>query len=62
MSALAGEGQKVLVVTLGQILPGVPVWRLSAGAWWPGMTYVVFPGNVGDDTALFKAVKTLSGG
>jgi hypothetical protein len=26
------------------------------------MTYMVFPGNVGDDTALFGAVKTLSGG
>jgi uncharacterized protein YgbK (DUF1537 family) len=46
---------------LGQILPGVPVWRLGMGSRWPGLTYVVFPGNVGDDTALFKAVKTLRG-
>ncbi len=46
---------------LGQILPGVPVWRLGEESRWPGITYVVFPGNVGDDSALLKAVKTLSG-
>jgi uncharacterized protein YgbK (DUF1537 family) len=48
-------------LALGQILPGVPVWRLGAGARWPGMTYVVFPGNVGDETALMRAVSTLEG-
>ncbi len=47
---------------LGQILPGVPVWRLGLGSRWPGLTYVVFPGNVGDETALLRAVMTLSGG
>ena len=46
---------------LGQILPGVPVWRLGEESRWPGLAYVVFPGNVGDDTALLRAVKTLSG-
>ena len=48
-------------LALGQILPGVPVWRLGFGAKWPGVTYVVFPGNVGDDTALMRAVSTLEG-
>lgn len=37
---------------LGQILPGVPVWRLGAETRWPGLAYVVFPGNVGTDLAL----------
>jgi uncharacterized protein YgbK (DUF1537 family) len=46
---------------LGQVLPGVPVWRLETGSRWPGLTYVVFPGNVGDETALLRAVKTLRG-
>lgn len=40
----------------GQILPGVPVWRLGAEARFPGLDYVVFPGNVGGDTALADAV------
>lgn len=46
---------------LGQILPGVPVWQLGVDSRWPGLTYVVFPGNVGDETALLRAVKALSG-
>jgi uncharacterized protein YgbK (DUF1537 family) len=46
---------------LGQILPGVPVWRLGAESRWPGIAYVVFPGNVGDDTAVLRAAKTLLG-
>ncbi|UCD09069.1 MAG: hypothetical protein JSU79_00010 [Dehalococcoidales bacterium] len=46
---------------IGQILPGVPVWRLLENAKWTDIPYVVFPGNVGDDEALLKAVKTLLG-
>ncbi len=37
---------------LGQILPGVPVWQLGAETRYPGMAYIVFPGNVGDEDAL----------
>jgi uncharacterized protein YgbK (DUF1537 family) len=44
---------------IGQILPGVPVWRLSGEARWTDIPYVVFPGNVGDDTAVLRAVRTL---
>lgn len=36
----------------GQILPGVPVWRLGAASLRPGLPYVVFPGNVGGADAL----------
>jgi hypothetical protein len=43
---------------LGQVEPGVPVWRAGRESKFPGMNYVVFPGNVGDDDALFRvAVK-----
>lgn len=40
----------------GQILPGVPVWELGAETKFPGLSYVVFPGNVGDDQAVADAV------
>jgi uncharacterized protein YgbK (DUF1537 family) len=44
---------------MGQILDGVPVWRLGAEARWSGIPYVVFPGNVGDDNALLRVVQIL---
>lgn len=40
---------------LGQILPGVPVWRLGDESRLPGLGYVIFPGNVGDESALSDA-------
>jgi uncharacterized protein YgbK (DUF1537 family) len=42
---------------LGQILPGVPVWRSGAESRFPDMPYVVFPGNVGSADAVLEAVK-----
>jgi uncharacterized protein YgbK (DUF1537 family) len=49
-------------LVLGQLLPGVPVWRLEAGTQprFQGLPYVVFPGNVGGPEALAEAVKMLS--
>lgn len=44
----------------GQILPGVPVWALGDESRYPGLTYVVFPGNVGGDEALVEIVHKLS--
>jgi uncharacterized protein YgbK (DUF1537 family) len=46
---------------LGQVLKGVPVWKLGAGSRWSDVPYVVFPGNVGDGAALLKVVETLAG-
>jgi uncharacterized protein YgbK (DUF1537 family) len=48
---------------LGQLLPGVPVWRLEAplGALGAGIPYVVFPGNVGGPDDLRRVVALLSG-
>lgn len=45
---------------LGQLLPGVPVWRGEKDSRYPGMPYVVFPGNVGADDALVNAVNKLA--
>ena len=44
---------------LGQILPGIPVWRLGAESRFPGLPYVVFPGNVGTDDSLAEAIQIL---
>ena len=44
---------------LGQILPGVPVWELGPETKFPGLPYVVFPGNVGGPESLQDAVQEL---
>ena len=44
---------------LGQILPGIPVWKCGSESRFPGLTYVVFPGNVGAETSLADAVKKM---
>jgi uncharacterized protein YgbK (DUF1537 family) len=44
---------------LGQIYPGIPVWRLGNDSRWPGIPYIVFPGNVGENETLADIVKML---
>lgn len=44
---------------LGQIRPGVPVWRIGEESKFPGLPYVIFPGNVGEVTTLREAVELL---
>lgn len=46
-------------MVLGQALPGVPVWRAGAESKWPGMAYVIFPGNVGGPDAVAQLVGAL---
>ncbi len=57
-------GTKALKVrranVLGQILPGIPVWQTGAESRFPGICYVIFPGNVGEEDSLEKAVAILS--
>lgn len=48
-------------LVLGQIAPGVPVWRTGAESRFPGTPYVIFPGNVGEPTTLREAVQVLMG-
>ncbi len=43
----------------GQILPGVPVWNLGPESRFPGLPYVVFPGNVGDEDGLLAIARKL---
>ncbi|MDL2229892.1 hypothetical protein LJC14_06550 [Treponema sp. OttesenSCG-928-L16] len=49
--ARTGMGVKEAYVA-GQIAKGVPLWELGEETKWPGIHYVVFPGNVGDDNTL----------
>jgi uncharacterized protein YgbK (DUF1537 family) len=43
----------------GQILPGVPVWKLGEESRYPGLIYIIFPGNVGDSGALADVITKL---
>jgi uncharacterized protein YgbK (DUF1537 family) len=46
----------------GQVAPGVPVWVLGPESPFPGLPYVVFPGNVGTPDTLAEVVQRLRGG
>jgi uncharacterized protein YgbK (DUF1537 family) len=49
-------------MVLGQILPGVPVWQAGRESRYPGLIYIVFPGNVGGPEAMVEVVKKLEPG
>lgn len=57
--ATKGLGVKRAIVR-GQALPGVPVWELDENSLYPGLRYIVFPGNVGGPDALAGLVKSLA--
>ena len=46
---------------LGQVRPGIPVWRTGAESRFPGIPYVIFPGNVGEAETLKETVEILMG-
>jgi uncharacterized protein YgbK (DUF1537 family) len=56
-------GVKALAVkqaeVMGQIAPGIPVWKIGAESRFPGLPYIIFPGNVGQDSTLRDIVKLL---
>lgn len=45
---------------LGQIAPGIPVWLTGDESKFPGMKYIIFPGNVGEPTTLKDMVRNLT--
>ena len=49
--------KKALV--LGQAAPGIPVWKTGEESLFPGLSYVIFPGNVGGVDTLRGIVETL---
>ncbi len=59
-SDLATKGLSAeCAMILGQVIAGVPVWKLDAKSKFPEMIYIVFPGNVGDDEALLQVWRKL---
>ena len=46
---------------LGQIRLGIPVWKTGSESTFPGIPYVIFPGNVGEVETLREAVEVLLG-
>ena len=49
--------KKALV--LGQVAAGIPVWKTGAESKFPGMSYIIFPGNVGNVDTLKNIVEML---
>jgi uncharacterized protein YgbK (DUF1537 family) len=45
----------------GQVAPGVPCWLLGPGSRFPGIPYVIFPGNVGTAETLAQVIELLRG-
>ncbi len=43
----------------GQALPGIPVIKAGEDSRWPGLLYIIFPGNVGGESALYDAVQKI---
>ena len=47
-------------LALGQAAPGVPVWLTGKESRFPGMPYIIFPGNVGTDQTLRQIADSLA--
>lgn len=61
-SDVATKGLSIKRATvMGQAIPGVPIWRTGEESRWPGLVYVVFPGNVGGPDAIAEMIRILRG-
>ena len=56
--ATKGLGIKRAIV-MGQVIKGVPVWRLGPETKFPDSIQIIFPGNVGQEDSLTEIVKKL---
>ncbi|EPS72122.1 hypothetical protein M569_02637, partial [Genlisea aurea] len=52
------EAKRAKVV--GQAFAGVPLWQLGPESRYPGLPFIVFPGNVGDSKAVAEVVRRWS--
>ncbi|MGG1247942.1 four-carbon acid sugar kinase family protein [Bacillus spizizenii] len=60
-SDVGTKGLKVKrAVVAGQVKPGIPVWRIGRESKYPGMAYVIFPGNVGSKSELKEIYEVLN--
>ncbi len=44
----------------GQVSPGIPVWKTGPESKFPGLSYIIFPGNVGEKNTLKEIVELLA--
>lgn len=59
-SDIGTKGLRVQRATVaGQIKPGIPVWVTGDESKFPGIAYIIFPGNVGTPTTLKETVELL---
>lgn len=49
--------KKALV--MGQVAPGIPVWKTESDSRFPNLPYIIFPGNVGTQETLYQIVSSL---
>jgi len=59
-SDIATQSLKIKrAIILGQMIPGVPVWQTLRDSKFPDIPFIVFPGNVGDQSALTQVFEKL---
>ena len=46
-------------IVLGQVKPGIPVWRCGNESKFPSIPFIIFPGNVGENNTLTQIAKLL---
>lgn len=46
---------------MGQIQPGIPVWKTGPDSRFPGIPFIIFPGNTGDEDTLRRVAEILLG-
>jgi Uncharacterized protein conserved in bacteria len=60
-SDIATKGLTIrCALVLGQIKPGIPVWKTQEESTFVQMPYIIFPGNVGNIDTLKEIVEELS--
>ena len=59
-TATSGLDVKKALV-MGQVEAGIPVWKLGNESKFPGMNYVILPGNVGDDNTMRHVYEIVKG-
>ncbi len=62
-SVIGVQGLKISKAMVeGQIIPGVPVIIAGEESKWPGIPYVIFPGNVGNEDSLSEVYTSVLAG
>ena len=60
-SDLATKSLKIKrAIILGQMIPGVPVWQAQEESKFPNTPFIVYPGNVGDESGLTQVIQKLN--